>query len=723
MRLMKQQFAPTRRSYTRRAGSDESSELGQQTGPSHPFQVQALRCLALLVLLAALLPGPAQAQTPPQASVTLDVYTVAPGRPLTITGANFLPGVIEIRLNSAVLGYAETGTGSFSRTFDVPPAAAPGLSTLVACYRSACGVPGHPQNVATPLRVLPRLSGVPAQHLRRGLNFLSLLRGSIPEWSAAFFEDVAFPYFRPDLPAPAYYEFAVRSATGAAAGSLIVSTGEHDYPLTHWKSEGDSLAAGLLAAAGGRALTFYRLDALTYGAETPDGQQLVRAEGAEPPLFKFVGLEGVDLNSLQGTFEWTPGLDPASPGPGTLTQTGLTSTPAGLSLTEWGSWPELKAGFAANYAPLLEVRRQHARDDWEVVRNWEQWGIPLLPGESFTVLAAGPVTCDLTGPGSALARAEAVGSGCRVTLLTPPPAIMPFEAVLGTAVGQTERVRFLAATSIGRQVYLPLIASGQGRPTSAASASAQPQSPSTPAGTTIYSWYFWQTDGGQAAQRLYRQIPAYTWPNTNGCWSGCGATAWAMLFGWVDAQAAANHPTWRNKWGIYRQNGGVNTPDAVAPVVVDGGVNNMQMEIRSYIGGFCLFSAGPTWPWNMGGAYLYPQKRARSIVGVMGGHNWFNNEWQHIADAIEFRKTPGIALMGNHYPLAYSLGRAWVRVCGWNLFTGTTCENRWAFPQFQVNPGWGPNSSYLGIWVPASTSYWGTVIGCYYQFGQGWVCP
>ena len=80
------------------------------------------RLLALLVLLAALLPGPAQAQTPPQASVTLDVYTVAPGRPLTITGVNFMPGVVEIRLKGALLGSAETGTGSFSRTFDVPAA-------------------------------------------------------------------------------------------------------------------------------------------------------------------------------------------------------------------------------------------------------------------------------------------------------------------------------------------------------------------------------------------------------------------------------------------------------------------------------------------------------------------------------------------------------------------------------------------------------------------------
>lgn len=695
------------------------------------FPTLYLPWLALLFLLATMLPGLAQSQTPPRASVTLDAYTVAPGQPLRITGANFLPGVIEIRLNGDVLSYAETDNGSFSRTFDVPAAATPGLGTLTACSRGTCGVPDHPQNVSAPLRVLPRLSDVPTPHLRRALNFLSLLRASAPEWSGAFFDNVAYPYFRPDLPAPAYYEFAVRSATGAPSGFIIVSTGEHDYPLAHWKTDGDPVSRGLLSAADGRALTFYKLDPLTYGAETPDGQQLIRAEGAENPLLKIVGLEGVNLNSLHGTFEWTPGPDPANPGPGTLVQTGLTSTPAGLALAEWESWPELKAGFAANYAPILAVRRQHASDDWETVRQWEQWGISLLPSESFTVLAAGPVTCDLTGPAAGLARIEAIGNGCRVTLLAPPAEITPFEAVLATQAGQTERVRFLAAALVA-QVYLPLIRS-EGQPGRASPVPAQPPAETATAGPAIthsvqvIQWHFWEADGGFAAQRLYRQIPPYTWPNTNSCWSGCGATAWAMLFGWVDERAAAGNPGWVNKWGVYRQNGGVNTPNVVAPVVVDGGVNTMQMEIRSYIGGFCLGSAGPTWPWNMGGAYLYPQKRASAWMAVVGGHNFINNEWRHIANAIEFEKTPGIILTGSlasaHYPLAYGLAQAWVRQCGWDLFKGNHCVNKWAFPYFRINPGWGPNSSALGSFVPADTSYWGTVKGCYHLSGRGWVCP
>ncbi|GIV82428.1 MAG: hypothetical protein KatS3mg051_1782 [Anaerolineae bacterium] len=47
---------------------------------------RTLRWPGLLVLLADLLPWPALAQTPPQPSIALDTYTVAPGQPLTISG-------------------------------------------------------------------------------------------------------------------------------------------------------------------------------------------------------------------------------------------------------------------------------------------------------------------------------------------------------------------------------------------------------------------------------------------------------------------------------------------------------------------------------------------------------------------------------------------------------------------------------------------------------------
>ncbi|MDW8392595.1 MAG: hypothetical protein RMK84_21010, partial [Oscillochloridaceae bacterium] len=169
--------------------------------------------------------------------------------------------------------------------------------------------------------------------------------------------------------------------------------------------------------------------------------------------------------------------------------------------------------------------------------------------DSFTALAAGPVTCDLTGPGSALAQVAPVANGCQVTLITPPAEVTPFEAVLSTPAGQTERVRFLAVASIGYQIYLPLVSS-QARPESSSSAPTQRESrkaldgPITPASIQIIRWYFWEADGGIGALRHYRQIPAYSWPNTNGCWSGCGATAWAMLFGWVDERAAAGNPAW-----------------------------------------------------------------------------------------------------------------------------------------------------------------------------------
>ena len=110
--------------------------------------------------------------------------------------------------------------------------------------------------------------------------------------------------------------------------------------------------------------------------------------------------------------------------------------------------------------------------------------------------------------------------------------------------------------------------------------------------------------GTGADQRLYSQIASGTAPNTSGCWSGCGATAWAMLFGWADNQAAIGNAYWSPRFGLYRQNGGYGV-DAVAPPTMDAGVSAMTWEIRNRIGTFCAFGSGATPPWSMGGASGY----------------------------------------------------------------------------------------------------------------------
>src|SRR5262249_9002122 len=62
--------------------------------------------------------------------------------------------------------------------------------------------------------------------------------------------------------------------------------------------------------------------------------------------------------------------------------------------------------------------------------------------------------------------------------------------------------------------------------------SSRSRAPAGPWGPWTFFWA-----GSDPDQRLYTQMPSSeNPPNNSGCWSGCGATAWAMIFGWADNQ-------------------------------------------------------------------------------------------------------------------------------------------------------------------------------------------
>jgi hypothetical protein len=216
--------------------------------------------------------------------------------------------------------------------------------------------------------------------------------------------------------------------------------------------------------------------------------------------------------------------------------------------------------------------------------------------------------------------------------------------------------------------------------------------------------YFWA--GSHNDQRLYSQMAAGSSPNSSGCWSGCGGTAWAMLFGWADNQAANGNAYWAPRWGIYRQGGGTGA-DAVAPRNMDSGVRAMTWEIRNDIGTWCAFGSGPTNPWNMDDASQYFNNRTGTRLSthynILGIHE--DRLRNYARDSIVDRNTPAVIGTGwlTHYPLAY--GYAWrsrtVRKCFiwcWN----ETEYNR----SFYVNQGWGGSDNG---WVSAGTWFAGEI--------------
>jgi hypothetical protein len=216
------------------------------------------------------------------------------------------------------------------------------------------------------------------------------------------------------------------------------------------------------------------------------------------------------------------------------------------------------------------------------------------------------------------------------------------------------------------------------------------------------SWTYYWAAGGGAAQ------PAYFQFQHNGCYVGCGPTAWAMLFGWGDRQASTGNAYWAPRTGLYRQNGGRGA-DAVAPLAQDAGVQNMTRELNGQVHTFCAFGSGATAPWDMPGAWNYLNGR----TGAAGRADWnsfgIKQDWlrDRAIDSIVNRRTPAVIGTGwlSHYPMAF--GYAWqTRVVrhtfafwSWNETVTDRC--------FYVNQGWGGGGA--GDWVDASTWFAGQI--------------
>jgi hypothetical protein len=169
-------------------------------------------------------------------------------------------------------------------------------------------------------------------------------------------------------------------------------------------------------------------------------------------------------------------------------------------------------------------------------------------------------------------------------------------------------------------------------------------------GTWCDSWkYYWA--GNDADQRYYDQLDSGESPNTSDCQSGCGATAWAMLFGWADYRASQNDPVWSASYGMYGD------ASVVAPPTRDTGVSAMIWEIRNDIETECSGDQGRTWPWNMDQARQYLSSRPNSSPSLTTHYNQLAFPTDGLRDradaAIRAGRPVIIALGWEHYALAW----------------------------------------------------------------------
>ncbi len=585
----------------------------------------------------------------------------------------------------------------------------------------------------------PAVSALPPDIYRRALRHLDSLRGSpmAPGWNAsARLSSLAFPLFRPDLgDNVAYYDIPVYTSTfGIAqreatafnplvpAGFIVVSTGEHDFPIPHWNFEGDSPTSLLRALAQqGQfpAVRFFRMDALNYVGQDANGNKVAELG---TPVNRIVNQTKFMTTTVElSSKTWSAVGDGSdvgnAPGIGLqsvqeISHTVSTTGPATgtFQLASWNSLSELKDGYAESYGTMIDSLRNQASNDWQVERTASEIGEALRKGDVYTLSLLSPTaTVMLSGAGIGfMQREDFTGTtGLPIVRLTviqdQPGEQVPFTATVSVPA---EIVRFVIIPPVLR-VYLPIaIRSSAGAGQAQAVESVRSRSPQSVQSNGWGPWtFFWA--GNTNDQRQYGQIPANTMPNSSGCTSGCGPTAWAMLFGWADNQAALGNPAWVGRNGIYRQNGGYGG-DAVAPQFRDAGVSSMTWELRQRVGTFCAFGNGPTLPWNMDSAQGYLTNRSYASVSthynVVG---WHENRLRNYArDSIVYRRTPAIIGTGwlTHYPLAY--GYAWtsrrIRRCFlWECWYDTEYAH-----SFYVNQGWPGASNNFG-WVSAGTWFSG----------------
>ncbi|MFO7681953.1 MAG: right-handed parallel beta-helix repeat-containing protein [Chloroflexota bacterium] len=549
------------------------------------------------------------------------------------------------------------------------------------------------------------LSQILPRHYRLALDHLESVRGSsmAPNWAEARLSLRATPFYRPDLPQPAYYEFPIE-VPGAhgyePAGFIIVSTGAHDFPIPHWSDEAEAPAQLLRRKSGelGSPLPvkFFRLDSLAYAAEDTQGGLSAMSDSTFNKIIRPAGpLPVVELSRLAWQPENTPPVDGVMSNTtyNLVTEGPISST---VQLGGWASWQEIRNEYTVTYEPYLDHLAEEAAEAWLAA----QGPIALRPGESYLLpLIDAAADAQVSGAGAAwvtMEETEMSGGRRGITLLVtdgPETGSAPFQVHVSTPAEQVDFEILPPLTNI----YLPLITASAG----SARTSLQVNAP-----TAVTGWGSWRYDwaGGDADQRLYHQIRARTAQNQTSCPSGCGPTAWAMLFGWADHQAWIGNPRWAQRWGIYRVAGGPGpqTPNADAPrFMADVGVYNMTWEIRGYVGTGCVLGAGPTVPWRMADAQRYLSGRTYAWVDTQyNSIGWSENRLMNdAANSIIFNQTPAVIGTGwlNHYPLAWGYAS---RTYHYGLgFTRTT-------RYFYVNQGWGGASE----WISASTWFSGELI-------------
>ncbi len=463
------------------------------------------------------------------------------------------------------------------------------------------------------------------------------------DWQDVTISDVAVPLYRPDIyggSIPAYYELSLFDrATKQSRGFIMMTNrfynqcssanydptcGIVDYPISHWNSNGLAISAQLQPSAsqsGGAPLKLWRLDTLSYVAIRDT--EMVGTVGAFPVLID--GLNTAYNNGISGSADstWSPEnssdsdnrdpdkymIDPVT--------TGISDTVAqkmwkfnDMDIKNNFSQYVNKYPFA--FAPLLSKLKQSAAPQWryeDAVIDPARAGDPSdTTTDRYNLPVQENTTTSIVLPFRNITLANIIvdnPSEKRISYTLDGTYLAGFPVLKITTLAMpTDELPRLRLSFTTVQLPYGVMAKYTFFMTGKASTAIQTNAPAA-SFRASRSWSSPQTffAGTSADQRNYNQFDI-----GGGCQSGCGPTAWMMLFGWVDYKSSISGSGW-GRWNVYRA-GGTNTgastgSSGVAPQAMDDGVRNAVNYIRGRVGTFCFGSSGATTPWDMDEAAHY----------------------------------------------------------------------------------------------------------------------
>jgi hypothetical protein len=577
-------------------------------------------------------------------------------------------------------------------------------------------------------KVDPMLVRIAANHVARTAE-----SEAAPNWLMAHtaLGPVVRFLMRPDIDSPAYAEFEVL-VDDRPAGYIIVSTGEHDYPIPEWTSEGIRLTDQLLAQTPDIA-TFYKIDALAYVGEGPKGE-FAAWLGNMPPHIEGMSMDALDkpqMTEISFTADDQEVGDPREVSEEDVPHTlNIVGENADLyELGDWESWDELKANYTKSYEVLLEGLRRNAAAEWEIMHSMESdgEGIPLIRtgAESEGLPLIRPMIVPLLDPATKVDLGEAERY---VAVETDLGSTFPHLKLSGKTVGS-----FMISLNYpnGEKLALTFFTYDPatigsldfGIASPGGNVRMRPELNPLPSTNPVV----YKAADGINDLVDYTQFKVVVDDVFGGqCWTGCGATGWAMLFGWADRQADAGNPYWASRWGIYRKNGGTGT-NAVAPKSIfvqeispgvwqlHGGIVNITKELRSDIGTWCVLpfsDSGATWPARMADARFYLEKR--TVTDLYVNRNDAGVSEAGLRDIviaeIKNHSTPAVIGVGwlEHYPMAYAYKYSW--------YVNSQNQVVKYKHQFRVINGWGGIKDADGNivssnikWISADTWFAGRI--------------